>query len=97
MKIQSRLGVTIPTDCSCNCWGSIKQEADGGPVTLYHENCDDYEWAWYKYDGVENFPIITETENDLTYTPTNPSELVFVILQTPGCCDYITNTIWVNT
>lgn len=97
MKAQSRFGVTIPTNCNCNCWASIKQETDGDPVQLFYEGCDDYEWGWYKYDGLGNFPLITGTENDLTYTPTDPSELIFVSFTSPTCCYSITNTIWVNT
>ncbi len=97
MKIQSKLGVTILANCSCNCWVSIRQETPGDPVVSYHEGCDDYEWAWYKYDGLGNFPIIVGTENDPTYTPTDPSELVFVLFTSPTCCDTISNIIWVNT
>jgi len=97
MKIQSRLGVTIPTDCSCNCWGSIRQETPGDVVHLFHEGCDDFEWEWCKYDGDEDFPVIPGTANDNTYTPTDPSELIFVVFRKSNCCDKITNTIWVNT
>ena len=97
MKVQSKLGVTIPTNCSCNCWASIKQDTDGDPTVLYQEGCDDYEWAWFKYDGVGNFPQIAGTENDLTYTPTDPSELVFVSFTSPTCCLAISNVLWINT
>lgn len=96
MKIQSRLGVTIPTDCSCNCWGSIRQETPGDVVHLFHEGCDDFEWGWYKSDGIGNFPLVIGTENDLTYTPTDANELIAVLFTSPNCCSVVSNVKWVS-
>lgn len=96
MKIQSRLGVTIPNSCTCNCWGSIRQETPGDPVQLFHEGCDDYTWGWCKLDNLGDIEIMVESQEDLTYTPTDPDELVFVVLEKSGCCQFFTEIKWVS-
>lgn len=96
MKVQSRLGVTIPNSCSCNCWGSIRQETPGDSVQLFHEGCDGYTWIWCSLNNLGERVIKVDTQGDLTYTPTIPDELVFVVLEKSGCCQIFTETKWVS-
>ena len=95
MKTQSRFGVTIPTNCNCNCWASIKQ-TDTNEVTLYTNGCEGtYSYFdWYRLDEFNNFPAIFGQENQNQYLTAAEGELIAVLFTgANGCCSVMSNLL----
>jgi len=90
MKIQSRLGVTIPIsdDCDCNCYASIiKQSSD---AVLWTEGCDGFTIDWQLYDGsVFN----TDQTSGTTYSLVGIADPLRVKLTNEDCCDKFSNVL----
>lgn len=90
MKIQSRLGVTIPIsdDCDCNCYASIiKLSSD---ATLFSQSCSGFTIEWQKYSmGV----FSTDQVGGTTYSLIGVIEPIRVKLTSDDCCTKFSNVL----
>lgn len=92
MKIQSRLGVTIPVSggCGCNCFVSIIKADDSEQSLLYTENCDGFSIEWQLEDS-EDF--VTDQVGGTTYSLIGVTDPLRVKLTNDDCCTKFSNIL----
>lgn len=96
MKIQSRIGVTIPKDnISCCCTAQIQQLTIGSsvPVNLtLSSDCEFFDIEWQSWNFSTEVWDVAQTGGQ-TYILQDDAELLRVKLSKEGCCDKYTTAV----
>lgn len=90
MKVQSKLGVTVGVDtsCDCNCYVSIIKQ--GSDAVLYTADCVGFTIEWQKYILGE---FTTDVTGGTTYSLIGVTEPIRAKLTSDDCCTKFSNVL----
>lgn len=96
MKVQSRIGVTIPkNNLACCCTAQIQQLTIGPaiPVNLtLSSDCEFFSIEWQSYNFSTEVWDVAQVGGE-TYLLVEDAELLRVKLSKEGCCDIYTTAV----
>lgn len=98
MKVQSKLGITIPkTNLACCCSPSVYKSAESlldKNLVLIPLGCVDFDIEWQTFDfGTDEWVLSQTGGEDYEWSGPSDVSLVRVKLSREGCCDVYSQAI----